>query len=235
MQQGRARRSATTALVVDDLRGDRRHRAASSSTTSASRCAPARSLAVAGVQGNGQTELTEAHRRPAGPRVAGSIRLDGERARRPVGARRSSTPGSASSPRTARRRPRRRVHASPRTSCSTAAVGLAVRQGRRPAHRLRSRDFAEQKIDGVRHPRARHRHAGRAASPAATSRRSSLARELSAATSSCSSPPSPPAASTSARSSSSTSGSSRRATPASPCSWCRPSSTRWSRSPTGSW
>ncbi len=76
----------------------------SPSTASASRCAPARSSRIAGVQGNGQTELTEA--------------LLGLRARR---RRHDHARRATTSPGRDRRRARARASAtSPRTGCTTA-------------------------------------------------------------------------------------------------------------------
>ncbi len=187
-------------------------------------------LAVAGVQGNGQTELTEAL---VGLQddVTGSITLDGVEL---VGRRRapSWTQGSGSSPRTARSTASCPASPSPRTSCSTAASGR--RSSRTAAcasapcassQSRSSRSTTSAPVTSTRWP---------ATSRAATSRRSWWPASC-RATCACWSPRSPPAGWTSVRSSSSTSRSSRPVTAASRSSWCRPSSTRWSPSPTGSW
>ena len=139
---GRARRSSLTVrqgaakpgeapcvveglTVIDDARPVARRR------RRASRCAPARSSAIAGVQGNGQTELVEAliglqqPRRPARSRSTATSSS---------GARpgRSSTPASATSRRTGRPTGWSASSRSPRTSCSTARHGspFVTRQAR---------------------------------------------------------------------------------------------------------
>ena len=188
-------------------------------------------LAVAGVQGNGQTELTEALLGPPGPRHG----LDHARrqgAGRPLGAQ---------DPRRRRRlRPRGppgrrpgRQHDHRREPDAQPQLRRALRPQRLPAAR-QARRVREEEAQGVRRPRARHHHARPASSPAATSRRSSSPAS-SPATCGCSWPPSRPAASTSAPSSSSTPRSWPPATAAFPCWSSRPSSTRSLRSPTGSW
>ena len=188
-------------------------------------------LAVAGVQGNGQTELTEALL-GLQDHVEGSITLDGKEL---VG-------------RSVRQILDAGVGFIPEDRQADGLVGgfsiaenlMLNRSFRSPFVRRGSLrkdaldDVRDGEAPGVRRPRPRHPHARPASSPAATSRRSSSPAS-SRATCACSWPPSRPAASTSAPSSSSTSRSSPRATAASRCSWCPPSSTRSSPSPTGSW
>ena len=173
-------------------------------------------LAVAGVQGNGQTELTEALL-GLQDHVRGSIRLDGQElvghsVRQMLDAGVGFIPEDRQS--------------EGLIGDFTLAENLMLNRSYAPAVRAariapaqRARRFAQEKLAGVRRPRPRHRHAGPASSPAATSRRSSW-RASSPATCGCSWPPSRPAASTSAPSSSSTSRSSPPATPASRSSSC---------------
>ena len=187
-------------------------------------------LAVAGVQGNGQTELTEALL-GLQDHVEGSITLDGVQF---VGksVRHILDAGVGFIPED------RQVDGL--VGGFTIAENLMLnRSFRSPFVRLGSLRTDALESSPSRSSRsttsvlATSRPAP-ASSPAATSRRSwSLAS--SRETCACSSPPSPRVASTSARSSSSTSRSSRRATAGSPSWSSPPSSTRSSPSPTGSW
>ncbi len=187
-------------------------------------------LAVAGVQGNGQTELTEAL---VGlqPRVQGSIRLNGEELTT-ASVQRILESGVGFVPED-------RNEDGLVGAFSIAENLMLDRSSGEPfvkagtIQRGTLAEFAREKVKefDVRTQASTSRSAS---SPAATRRRS-CSRASSAASSPSSSPPSPRAASTSARSSSSTSGSWRPATAASPWSSCPRSSTRSSPSPTASW
>ena len=230
--QGRRRRSATRARRQGP-HGHRRRRA---------RVGRRRQLHGPRAARSSPSPACRATARPSSPRrilglqhrVSGSINLDGIELGRPARRARSSTPASASSPRTAA------------TTASSASFTIAenlmldrsdgspfVRHGTLQLGALR--EFAEKKVDGVRRPRPRHRLAGAPTLSGGNQQKVVAGARADAATCGCSSPPSRPAASTSARSSSSTSGSSRPATAASRSWSSRPSSTRSSRSPTGSW
>ena len=188
-------------------------------------------LAVAGVQGNGQTELTEALL-GLQPRVQGSINLDGIELTS-ASVRRILDSGVGFVPEDRTEDGLVGEFTIAENLMLDRSGGAAVRaRGQHPARRARR--LRPREGQGVRRPHAGHRLQGRASSRAATSRRW-CSPASSAATCDCSSPPSRRAASTSARSSSSTSASSRRATRACPWSWSPPSSTRSSPSPTGSW
>ena len=190
-------------------------------------------LAIAGVQGNGQTELTEALL-GLQPLRAGLGRRSTARSSSARACAASSTRASASSPRTATRTGSSARSRSPRTSCSTAPTARRssrrgnVQRGdpRRVRRRRSSREF-DVRAPGIDTPVG---HAVRRQPAEGRARPRAQPRALAA-----SSRRSRPAASTSGRSSSSTSASSRRATPASRSSSSRPSSTRSPRSPTASW
>ena len=205
----------------------RRRRSGAGRRRVASPCARGEILALAGVQGNGQTELTEA--------------LLGLRP-----ARRRDDHASTGADIDARRR---------RTQILAAGVGYVPEDrlhdglvgsftdrgepGARPATTgSRSRRGAALDLDGRQDERGRR---GSRSSTSAPRRWRRRRRRCPAATSrrwwspascpgrcSCWSPPSRPAASTSARSSSCTSGSSPSATAAPPWCWSPPSSTRCS-------
>ena len=102
------------ALVVKDLSRHRPPAASSSSTTSTFEVHAGEILAIAGVQGNGQTELTEAIL-GLQQRVTGDILLDGVNLQRAVACGRSWTPASASSRRTGRKTASSASSRSPRT------------------------------------------------------------------------------------------------------------------------
>ena len=154
-------------------------------------------LGIAGVEGNGQTELVETimgmrhgERRPG---RAGGQRTCTARARWPA-----ARPASATSPKTAPPRAAARVAAAvgephprlPDPAAGGAAGGWAARPARgAPRHRAHRRR--------VRRAHPGHRRAPPPRSPAATSRSSSSAAS-SRATPCCSSPRTPPAAWTSA-------------------------------------
>ena len=187
-------------------------------------------LAVAGVQGNGQTELTEALLGLQDD-VSGSITLDGvELVGRSTRKILDSGVGFIPEDRQvdglvpgftiAENLMLNRSFKSPFVKNGCCASAPCASSPRRS-----SRSTTSAPATSTRWPPT---------SPAATSRRSSWPAS-SRATCGCSSPRSPPAVSTSARSSSSTSRSSRPATAASRSWWSPPSSTRWSLSPTASW
>ena len=188
-------------------------------------------LAVAGVQGNGQTELTEAIL-GLQDHVEGSVTLDGKELVGPLRApgprlRRRLHPRGPPGRRPRRQHDHRREpHAQPQLPLPVRAPRLAA-DGRAARSSPRRSSTSTTSARRASTPR-------RASSPAATSRRSS-SRASSRATCGCWSPPSRRAASTSAPSSSSTSRSSPRVTGACPCWSCRPSSTRSWPWPTGSW
>ena len=190
--QGPAARSARTTLVVD---GPPRHRRA--------RPRARRRRQLHDPRRRGPRRRRRAGQRPdradrgaagaAGPRRRAR---SASTARSSSAARsaRSSTPASASSPRTAGRRPGRRVH-DRREPHAQPQLRRAVRPARHPpagpARRVR-----QGEAQGVRRPGPGHRPPWPASSPAATSRRSWWPAS-SRATCGCSSPPSRPAASTS--------------------------------------
>ena len=163
----RARRSSRS----NDLRGHRPDRARSPSTASASQVRGGEIFALAGVQGNGQTELTEA--------LLGleHVRGPDRHARRPRRhPRRASTTcsssASATCPRTGCTTAWSAASPSPRTSSSTSTTGAPFAKGmsldlaaigRTPTERVEEFD--------VRTPSIERRRVDR--SPAATSRRSS--------------------------------------------------------------
>ncbi len=110
-------------------------------------------LAVAGVQGNGQTELTEALL-GLQDHVTGSITLDGKRAGRALGAqdprrRRGVHPGGPPG-----RRPRRQ-HDHRREPDAQPQLRRALRPQRLPAAR-QARRVRQAEAQGVRRARARH-------------------------------------------------------------------------------
>ena len=170
-------------------------------------------LGVAGVQGNGQTELCEALMglRPA---VAGQVTAERRRSHprhaRPAAARRRRLrPRGPAGRRADRRLLRGRQHGA--RPVQPAAVRLRhqpqPRRDRRQRGRARGRIRRPHHLDaGPGRPRCR----------AATSRRSSWPGNWATSTR-CSSPASPPAGSTWARSSSCTAASWNSATRASPC------------------
>ncbi len=187
-------------------------------------------LAVAGVQGNGQTELTEALL-GLQDHVTGSIKLDG---RELVGrsVRKILDAGVGFIPED------RQVDGL--VGNMTIAENLMLNRSfdepfvsRGSLQLDKLEEFASRKLKeyDVRAPGITTTPA---TSPAATSRRSSWPAS-SPATCGCSWPPSRPAASTWGRSSSSTPRSWPPATAAYRCWSSPPSSTRSSRSPTGSW
>ena len=102
-------------------------------------------LAIAGVQGNGQTELTEAHRR-ARSRVTGIDHARRRGARRRERARACSTPASASCPRTARKTAWSPSSRSPRTSCSTAPTARRSCKRRHVCSSACLAEFADEKV-----------------------------------------------------------------------------------------
>ena len=162
--------------------------------------------AIAGVQGNGQTELTEAcvGLRPADRRHDRHRRA---RDHRPSTPTTSSTSASATCPRTGCTTGSSARSPSPRTWCSTCTTAAVRRRGlarprRDPAQRRASGSTSSTSgtptpVDAGRHAVRRQPAEGRAR-PGAV-----------AAAAGCSSSRSPPAGSTSARWSSCTGGSSR--------------------------
>ncbi len=199
IEQGPGRSWASDALVVEHLSViDHRNQIVVNDVSFT--CATGEILAIAGVQGNGQTELTEAI---VGlqPRVTGEISLDG-RSLRAASVRQTLDAGVGFVPEdrkedglVARVHDRREPHARPQRR-------RAVRQVRHPAARARSPSSPRRRSrSSTSAPRASTRTS--AGSPAATSRRW-CSPASSAASSSCSSPRSPRAASTSDRSSSCT-------------------------------
>ena len=185
-------------------------------------------VALAGIDGNGQSELVEAVTGLRHDRVRPGPRLrPGHHRRRPAprapGGRRAHRGG----PPAARPRARLRPHGEPRAARlpDGLAVGPAV-----AAPDARVRQAAHRR---VRRPRGDAAARSRARSRAATSRRSSSPAR-SPATPRRSSPPSPRAAWTSARSSSCTAACSPSATPARRSCSSRSSSRRSATSPTAS-
>ena len=212
--QGRRRSSGDAALVVEGLTRHRRRSAQIVVNDVSFDVRGGEILAIAGVQGNGQTELTEALARPRSRACTGSIKLDGDRARRRERARdprrrrrlRARGPHRGRPGRRVhdRREPHARPHRRSRRSSRAGSLQRGVLADFADARRSRSSTSAPRaSTRTVRHAVRRQPAEGRAR-PRAEPR---PAR--------CSSPRSRPAASTSARSSSSTSASSRRATPAS--------------------
>ena len=217
-------------LVVEGLSRHRRRRTRSSSTTSASTCARGEIVAIAGVQGNGQTELTEAiiglehrarldHARTASELVGASVRriLDEGVGFVPEDRTGDGLVGEIHDRREPRARPHERAALRARGNLRLGYIAEFAEQKftefdvRAPGHRDAGRNaLRRQPAEGRAGPRAQPRAA-----------RLSWRR-------------SPRAAWTSARSSSSTSASSRRGTPASRSSSSRPSWTRWPRWPTAS-
>ena len=186
-------------------------------------------VAVAGVQGNGQTELAEA--------VTGltdrSQRLGptgrpGPHKRVPAG---HCGPASPTSPRTARSTGSCCPCRSPTTWCSTSTTRPPT-PASAPGPR-RGETGRRAQAAGVRHPGRLGRGRRWALCRGATSKRWWWLASC-PGRSPCWSPPSPPGGSTWARSSTSTAGSSTSATGAPACCSCRPSSTRCWRLATGS-
>ncbi len=186
-------------------------------------------LAIAGVQGNGQTELTEAIF-GLQARTSGSVTLDG---RELVGKSVRSVLDAG-------------VGFVPEDRTEDGLVALFTisenlmlnRSSGAPFVRAGSlqlgdlEEFAQEKITEF-DIRAQGTGPSSADCPGGTSRRW-CSPANSVATCGCWSPRSRREDSTSARSSSCTRGSCRRATPGSPSSWCPPNSTRSSRSPIAS-
>ena len=188
-------------------------------------------LGIAGVQGNGQTELIKSLLGLIKP-DAGRIQLDGKDISKHGPRRESRGRASATSPRTARTTASSARSACARTWSSTSTGRRVLRAASRSSS-TRSRANAEAPDRGVRHPHRVDGDAGRVAvrrQPAEGRRR---ARVLAAAQG-ADRLPADPRRRRRARSSSSTSGSSPSATRAPRSSSCRPSSTRSSRCPTGS-
>ena len=150
-RRGRARRRGPL--------GRRRRSARSSSTTSSFEVRAGEILAIAGVQGNGQTELTEAIL-GLQPRVQGRDHPRRQATSRATASARCSTPASASCPRTATKTASSASSPSPRTSCSTASTaGPFVKRGSLQLGDLAA--FADEKVEefDVRTPG--HHDAGR--------------------------------------------------------------------------
>jgi len=186
-------------------------------------------LGVAGVQGNGQTELCEALMGLL-PVTSGSVHLNDHDITNAAPAMRLRS-GSGISRRTGSRTGSSAPSRCPRTSSWTPTTGRRSRPGR-PSTWARS---ARRRNAGSRNstsgPSRSRRRSKRC--PAATSRRSSSPVRW-AARSGCCWPASRPAAWTSARSSSCTGASSRNATRAWPSCSCPPSWTRSTPCRTGS-
>ena len=165
-------------------------------------------VGIAGVEGNGQSELIEAItglRHPESGEVVVAGQVVQRRERAPDARRRRRPhPRGPPAPRPRARVLDRREHRAARLQ---RGAGVALRLALPEAPRR----AGARPDQGVRHPRRRPDHARRLALRAATSRRW-WPRARSRATRRCSSPPSRPAGSTWARSSTCTGGSSRSAT-----------------------
>ena len=192
-RQGRPPRSATSVLEVRDVTvvDPRGHQVVKDVSFEAR---AGEVLGIAGVQGNGQTELIKALLGLIKP-DAGAISLDGDDISKHGPARRASTTASATSPRTAPTTGSSARSPSARTSSSTSTAATSSPAGSRcDLDAIAANADARIEEFDIRTESAST--PGLARSPAATSRRSSWPGS-SPGRSRCSSPPSRPAASTS--------------------------------------